>query len=126
MDNLSAAEVLQQYGFDPNVILTSEGKLVLPNGGNAEQISSDESDDSSTSDGGSSNSSEDGSTSADHRKLLKVKLKAKIRQRAQARERGATPAFKKRDFNFVNCGLVKNGSLTPDAAMISSLKGRLV
>jgi len=30
-----------------------------------------------------------------------------IRQRAQARERGATPAFKKRDFNFVKCGMVK-------------------
>jgi len=27
MDNFSAAEVLQQYGFDPNVTLTSEGKF---------------------------------------------------------------------------------------------------
>ncbi len=33
MDSLSAAEVLQQYGFDPNVILTSEGNIVLPDGG---------------------------------------------------------------------------------------------
>jgi hypothetical protein len=33
MGDLSAAEVLQQYGYDPNVILTSEGKLVLPDGG---------------------------------------------------------------------------------------------
>ena len=40
MDDLSAAEVLQQYDYNPNVILTSEGKLVLPDGGNAEQISS--------------------------------------------------------------------------------------
>ena len=39
---LSAAEVLQQYGYDPNMVLTSEGKLVLLDGGDAEQMSSDE------------------------------------------------------------------------------------
>ena len=100
MDKLSAAEVLQQYGFDPNVNPTSEGNLELPNGGNAEQIPSDESDDSSSSDGDSSNSSGESLTLAGNRKLLKIKLKEKIRQRAQARERGATPAFNKRDFNF--------------------------
>ena len=65
MNNLSAAEVLQQYGYDPNVILTSEGKLVLPDGGNAEQIPSDESENSSTSDGDPSNSSVENSTLAD-------------------------------------------------------------
>ena len=75
-------------------------------GGNAEQIPSDESDDSSTSDGDSSNSSGDSSTSADNRKLLKMKLKTKSRQPAQARERGVILAFKKRDFNFVKCGMV--------------------
>ena len=68
--NLSAAEVLQQYGFDPNVILTSEGRLALPDGGDVEQVPSDESDDTSISDGDSSNSSEDSSSSADNRGRL--------------------------------------------------------
>ena len=63
MHDLSAAEVLQQYGFDPNVILTPEGNLVLPVGGDAKQVHSDESDDTSISDGDSSKSSEDSSTS---------------------------------------------------------------
>jgi hypothetical protein len=107
MDNLSAAEVLQQYGYDPNVILTSEGKLVLPDGGDAEPTSSDKSDDSSSSDDDLSNSLGKELPSSGRRQRLKVKLKEKIRQRAQARERGATPAFKKRDFNFVKCGMVK-------------------
>ena len=87
--------------------LTSEGRHVLPDGGDGKQVLSDGSDDTSTSDGDSSNSSEDSLNSADSKKLLKIKLKAKIRQRAQARERGAIPAFKKRDFNFVKCGMVK-------------------
>ena len=72
MDDLSAAEVIQQYGFDPNVALTSEGRLALPNGGEAEQVSSDGSDDTSISDGDSSKPSEDSSSSADIRKLLKI------------------------------------------------------
>ena len=84
MDNLSAAEVVQQYGFDPHVILTSQGRLALPDGGDAKQVPSHESDDTSISDGDSSNSSEDSSSSADNRKLLNIKLNTEIRQRAQA------------------------------------------
>ena len=75
MDNLSAAEVLQQYGYDPNVILTSEGKLVLPDGGDAEPTSSDKSDDSSSSDDDLPNPPGKESSPGDRRKLLKVKLK---------------------------------------------------
>ena len=80
---------------------------MLPDGGDAKQVHSDGSDDTSFSDGDSSNSSEDSAGSVDNRKLLKIKLKAKVRQRAQARERGAILAFKKRDFNFVKCGMVR-------------------
>ena len=58
MDDLSPAEVLQQYGYDPNTILTSEGVLVLPDGGDVKQVLSDDSDDTSVSDGDSSISSE--------------------------------------------------------------------
>ena len=79
------------------MILTSEGKLVLPDGGDAEPILSDESDDSSASDGDLSDPSVKSSTLDDKQKLLKTKLKEKIRQRAQARERGATPAFQKQE-----------------------------
>ncbi len=75
--------------------------------GDATQVLSDGSDDTSTSDGSSSDSSESSLKSVDKRKLLKEKSKAKIRKRALARERGATLAFKKRDFNFVKCGIVK-------------------
>ena len=36
-----------------------------------------------------------------------MKLAAKIKQRAEARERGAITSFKQRDFNYVKCGMVK-------------------
>ena len=36
-----------------------------------------------------------------------MKLAANIKKRAEARERGATIAFKKRDFNYDKCGMVK-------------------
>ena len=95
--------------FDPNTALTAEGRLDMPDGADATQVLSDCSDGTSTSDGLSSDSSESGLKSADARKRLKEKLKTKIRNRAQARERGATPVFKKRDyFNFVKCGMAKN------------------
>ena len=71
MDNLSAAEVLQQYGFDPNVILTSEGRLELPDGGDATQVFSDGSDDTSTADGSSSDSSESSLESVVQKEALK-------------------------------------------------------
>ena len=32
MDGLSAAEVFQQYGMGPNVMLTYAGKFAMPNG----------------------------------------------------------------------------------------------
>ena len=107
MDGLPAAEVIQQYGFDPNVSLTSEGKFELPKCIEVAHVRSDDSDGTSTSDGSSSESSGSNLNMADRRKLLKERLKAKIRKRAHARERGSTPAFKKRDFNFVKCGMVK-------------------
>ena len=88
-------------------MLTSEGKFEIPDGADVTQILPDGSDGTSTSDGSSSDSLESGLNSAAARKLLKERLKAKIRKRAQARERGATLAIKKRDFNFVKCGMVK-------------------
>ena len=69
-------------------------------GADITHVLSDGSDGTSTSDDSSSDSSESGPNLADNRKLLKDKLKAKIRKRAQARERGATHACKKRDFDF--------------------------
>jgi hypothetical protein len=32
MDGLSAAEIIRQYGIDPNAILTPDGKLETPDG----------------------------------------------------------------------------------------------
>ena len=71
MDNLSAAEVIQQYGFDPNTILTSDGKFEMPDGADVTQILSDGSDGTSTSDGSSSDSLAIILKSVDKRKLLK-------------------------------------------------------
>ena len=44
---------------------------------------------------------------ADNSKVLQKKIRVKIRERAEAREPGANPAFHKRDLNYAKCGLVK-------------------
>ena len=95
MDGLSAAEVIRQYGMDPNVFLTPEGKLETPNGAEYIHVPSDGSDCSSILDGSSTGSLESDRDAIDGRKLLNMKLTAKIKKRAQARERGATPALNK-------------------------------
>ena len=38
---------------------------------------------------------------------MKLKLTSKVRKQAKARERGANPASRKRDLDFVKCSLVK-------------------
>ena len=73
----------------------------MPNGAEVAHMLSHGSDCTSSSDGSSSDLSESSQNIADKRKLLKGKLTAKIRKRSQARERGATPAFKKRDLSSV-------------------------
>ena len=42
----------------------------------------------------------------DKRKQLKLKLTDRVRKQAQARERGANPASRKRDLDFVKCSLM--------------------
>ena len=43
----------------------------------------------------------------DKSKVLQKIIRVKIRDRAEAREPGANPAFHKRDLNYAKCGLVK-------------------
>ena len=67
-------EVMQQYGFDPNAMLTSEGRLVLPDGGDVKQVLADGSDDTSTSVGDSLDSSEDSLNSVEKPEALERKV----------------------------------------------------
>ena len=50
MDGLSAGDVIRQYGIDPNVSLTPEGKIETPSGEEYFPTSSEGSDYSSSSD----------------------------------------------------------------------------
>ena len=56
MDGVSAAEVIRQYGIDPNVILTPAVKFETPDGEEYIPASTDSSDYSSSSDGSISDS----------------------------------------------------------------------
>ena len=78
--------------------MTPDGKLETPDGEEYVHVHSDRSDYSYSSDGSTSDSFESERDAIGRRKLLNMKLTAKIKKRAQARERGATLAFKKRDF----------------------------
>ena len=102
---------LQLMSFDkyviyPKVIVTREGKFETPSGENI-PASSERSDYMSSSDESSSDSRESEQDTTERKRLLTIKLAAKIKQRAEARERGAIPAFKKRDYDYVKCGMVK-------------------
>ena len=43
---------------------------------------------------------------ADERKQLKLRLATKITKQAKARERGAIPAFRQRNYDYAKCGMV--------------------
>ena len=44
---------------------------------------------------------------ADERKQLKLRLTTNITKQAKARERGAIPAFRQRNYDYAKCGMVK-------------------
>lgn len=73
MYGLSAVDVMQHYGVDLNVILSSSGQLVV----NPEIERT--------------------------KQQLRTKLRNKVKERAAARARGASPVFCKRDSNYVEC-----------------------
>ena len=115
MEGLSAAELLRQFGIDPDVRVTPDGKLLTPEGEKFTISNSDSSSSSSCSESGSCSGSESPGTSGDEcaivmvdkSKVLQKIIRVKIRDRAEAREPGANPAFHKRDLNYAKCGLVK-------------------
>ena len=76
--------------------LAPEGELDRSAGVEYVPVPSDGSDYSSSSDGGTSDSLESERGATDRRKLLNMNLAAKIKKRAEARERGATIAFHER------------------------------
>ena len=53
---------------------------------------------------------------------MKLKLRAKYKTLAQARQVGANPASRKRDLDYAKCTLVKCGLLTMDVVMTSCPK----
>ena len=78
------------------------------------------SDYSSALDESGSDSPQRGRGTTEGRKLLKFKLAAQTKKRAEARERGGTPAFKKRTSTMSNVGMVKCGLLTQGVDMTLS------
>ena len=83
MDGLSAADVIRQFGIDPNAILTPEGKLGTPEGDAYEPASSESTENSSSPDESASDTSHNSRSSTDGRKQLKLKLTTKIKQAGQ-------------------------------------------
>ena len=67
MDGLSAVDVIRQFGIDPNVILTPEGKLEIPAGNQYELASLEGTEDSSSSEGSVSDTSQNGLAITDER-----------------------------------------------------------
>ena len=102
MDSLSAVGVVLQYGIDPNVALTPEGKFEIPGGEAYIFASSDSSAYSSGSYESVSDLHQSGRRAADEKKLLKLKLAAKIKKRAEACRRGAVLASKRRILTMPN------------------------
>ena len=115
MDGLSAVDVFRQFGFDPNVILTPEGRLKLLDGDEYDPASAEFIENSSVSDDSASDTYQNSRTSTEGRKQLKLKLTTNFEKQAKARERGAIPAFRQRNYDYVKLGMVKCGLLTLDA-----------
>ena len=123
MDGLSGADVIRQYGVDPNSVPSSDGILRTPEGleyegkssGSSESLSSESSNSSGSDEDKTTTSSsksltksrvsDDPSTSAEYtqrkietRRCLRLKRRFKIKKRAEARETGANPSSRKRDW----------------------------
>ena len=86
MEGLSAAELLRQFGIDPDVRVTPDGKLLTPEGETFTIHNSDSSGSSSCSESGSCSENESPGSSGDENttivvdrsKVLRTKIRVKI------------------------------------------------
>ena len=62
---------------------------------------------SSVSDDSASDTYQNSRTSTEETKQLKLKLTTHIKKLAKARDCGAIPAFRQRNYDYVKCGMVK-------------------
>ena len=118
MEGLAAAELLMQFGIDPNVAMMPDGKVQTPEGqdytssasesrGSSSSSESDNSSGSGESDSAGTTGKECSMVQVDKSKVLRKKGKMNVKERVKARGPGANPAFRKRDVNYATCGLVK-------------------
>jgi hypothetical protein len=123
MNGLSAVHVIRQFGIDPNVILTPEGKLETPEGNEYELASSEGTEDSSSSEGSFSNTPQNSWAITDERKQLKLKLTTKIKKQAIA----SVVPYRLSDSETRTTSSVawlQSGLLTQDAITILYPKGK--
>ena len=86
MEGLSAAELLRQFGIDPDVRVTPDGNLLTPEGETFTiQNSDSESGSSSENESPESSGVECTTIVADRSKVLRKNIRAKIQERAEVR-----------------------------------------